>query len=308
MTQADASTGNEFLTVAEAADRTGQSRLRVREAAARGLIRSRRDNEGRLRVDLPGAELPRDAQGTLDPDAIIGFLFDELEDVQAGAAEAAARADRLADLVARQGMALDQAAEALDTSDAAQTRLAEMLDRAFDLLEQSQSDGAEGPLSEMLDRAFVVMDASAAENARLAQVSERALGHLDALGDGLENSLAQNARYDALLARAVALAEANGADTLAPATDRAFGLLEDALARAEAEHHLSDRTGRLLDRALQAGEQMQGRLGEQDRRIAAQDQTLDSALSMSERAVAVAAAAKSTPPRKRGFLGWLFGT
>ena len=41
-----------FLSLAEAAARLGVSRLKLREAIAKGVVPARRDNEGRWRVDL----------------------------------------------------------------------------------------------------------------------------------------------------------------------------------------------------------------------------------------------------------------
>jgi hypothetical protein len=275
--------GTGFLTVAEAAERLGQSRLRVREAAAKGLLDSRRDNEGRLRVDIPG-KIKDWGKGELSPDAIIGFLFDELEELEASNADKDARLAALSDLVARQADALDRADRALGDAETRQDRLSELLDRALSHLETQ-------------DRAA----------ARMADVSGRALDRLDRLGDDLEASLSQTARFDALLQRALAVAERDTRPDLAPATERAFALLDDALSRAEAAEHVTSKSAAMLERALATGERLQAQVEDHQNTIKAQEKTVETALGMSERALAAATATHQAPPAKRGFFKWLFG-
>lgn len=256
----------EFLTVGEAAERLGLSRLRVREAVARGALRGRIDNEGLLRVDVP--DTARIEDGPLDPADVLGFLFDELEEREALDAAKDARLAALADLSNRQADALDRAGAALEASVIRENRLSDLLDRAMAHLERP--------------------DAAAA--------------------------LDQTARFDALLTRAIALAEARDvADRdkvpdLAPATDRAFGLLEEAVARAEASQSAADQSSALLDRALAAGEDLEAQVTDHARTIARQDQTLQNTLRLSERAVALAAAGEHKRDTQTGFLGWLFAT
>lgn len=283
MTSKRAKHGTGFLTVAEAAERLGQSRLRVREAAARGILTSRRDNEGRLRVDIP-KKLKTLSGEDLSPDAIIGFLFDELEELEASNAEKDAQIAALGSLSGRQADALDQAAQALDTAEARQDKLSDMLNRA--LLHFEQQDD---------------------EQTRMAQVSGRALDRLEQVGDDLEQSLGQTQRFDALLERALTLAATQTGTGLAPAADRAFDMLETAIARAEAAQSAHSQSEALLARALSTGERLQTQITQQETTIAAQEKTVESAIAMSERALAAASAATETPPKKRGFFRWLFG-
>jgi chromosome segregation ATPase len=277
----DTGDGMQFLTVEEAARRLGQSRLRVREAAARGLLRSRRDNEGRLRVDLPEARaLARG--GDLGADDVLSFLFDEVEDLEATLADRDATIARLTDLAGRQAEALDRADTALGAAEAREARLSGLLDRALGHLE-AESDARD----------------------RLTDVTDAALARLEATGADLEASLAQTAKFEALLARAVALAERDsGAEGLKSTAERAMALLDDALGRAEAGEAAAARRDALLDRALATGERMQADLAEQAARIEKQGAALDTALAMSERAVALAARDNAPP---RGFWARLFG-
>lgn len=283
MTQKRAKHGTGFLTVAEAAEKLGQSRLRVREAAAKGILTSRRDNEGRLRVDIP--KKLKDLSGSeLSPDAIIGFLFDELEELESSNAEKDTRLAALNDVAARQAAALDQAGAALDDAQDRQAKLSDMLDRALRHLEAQDTT-----------------------TARMADLSGRALDRLEHLGGELETSLAQTQRFDALLQRAIALADKETHPDLAPAADRAFTMLDTALARAEAAQSAQHQSEAMLERALSTGERLQSRITQQETTIAAQEKTVESALGMSERALAAASAATETPPRRRGFFRWLFG-
>ena len=142
-----------FLTVEEAAERLGTSRLRVREAVALSLLEARRDNEGRLRVDLPdGGTLTRGDLGELDAEAILAFLFDDIEDLDADLTERDARIDALLELVSRQDAALARA------------------DRTVEALQQDKAR-----LAEMLDRALVHLEDSASREARLESLSDRAM-------------------------------------------------------------------------------------------------------------------------------------
>ncbi len=266
------SEGNQFLTVEEAAEKLGKSRVRVREAVARGLLNGRFDNQGRLRVDLPeGSDKLSDPKGKVDlePDAIIGFLFDEVEELGAATEEKVGEINALRELVDRQAAALDRAEKALNRSEKRQARLAELLERALDHLENDVTPG-----------------------------------------NDLRRSVELNARFDDLLARAMTVAEGRGGNdrtALQSTADRAFGLLEQAVARAEAEAEAGDRTAQMLDRALAAGERMQVEITGHQTRIKQQAETIETALELSERAVATAADIDTAPKRRRGLLRWIFG-
>jgi hypothetical protein len=262
--------GWQFLTVQEAAEKLGKSRLRVREAVARGILPARRDNEGRLRVDLPNRPHLPDAKASaktrpdLAPDAVLGFLFDEVEELEDALADRDAQLRALSDLLARQSAALENAGAELDASQARQARMSGLLDRTF--------------------------------------------ARLETAGDDLEKSLSQTARFEALLARAIDLAEVGRTDgdtaAFGQTADRAIALLDAALASAEAGHHATERTGEMLERALAAAERSRRDLEASNDRVAQQQETIETVLDMSERAVALVP--RDAAP-KRGFFRWLFG-
>ena len=288
MTRSGTVSGRQFLTVEEAAEILGQSRLRVREAAARGLLVSRRDNEGRLRIDLP--EKPRRVAGkgwpedtSLSPEETIGFLFDEIEELAEAEARQEAKIRALADLAERQADALDRAGVALEKAEGKQARLSALLDRALSHLENS--------------------DVAAT---RLAGLSERALTRLEETGVQLAQSRAQVDQLEVLLARAMALAE-DSADggKVGEATERAFALLDNALSRAEAESAMAGKSAALLDRALAASDRLEAELKRKDGEIETRRGQVETALGLSERAVAAAQAAEAPAPR--GFWARLFG-
>lgn len=309
MTSTSPDRGSQFLTVAEAAAALGQSRLRVREAVARGALTGRRDNEGQLRVDLPASGAPVPENGALDPDALLGLLFDEVEELQdlLGSKERDLLA--LGTLVEGQGAALEQADQALSQSEMKQERLSGLLERALSHLEASEARSDR--LRQIADRALEHLEGgqgqSDPQKERLTAVTERALEHLDRTTKDLETSQAQAARYDALLSRALDMAQQGGTDpAMEAAAERALGLLDDALARAEAGHQAQGRAGALLERALQTGERLQGELAEGQDTIKRQQRQIDATLSMSERAVELAAKT-STHVEKKGFFRRLFG-
>ena len=285
--------GIQFLSVAKAAKRLGVSRIKIREGAARGIIPFQRDNENRLRLDLSGlsGDVLDRAAGNVDQTALMNLLFDEIEelhdDLHARTAEVAA----LSNIASRQADALDSAASQMDQDAADKARLSDLLERALAHLETSEGERG---------------------NARLADVSDRALTALEATGDRLESSLSQNARFDALLERALEYAaigkaaEAADAKAMGVTAERALQMLDSAISDAEQSHHTVARTGDMLDRALQAGERLEGQIAERDREIENKTATVEKVLEMSERAVALAGV-NEPAPRKRSFWQWLLG-
>jgi len=291
MDRGDADDRMQFLTVGEAAVRLGLSRMRIREAAASGALPSLRDNEGRLRIDLSGvarngADVTPPSPDT-DPKTLISLLFDEIEDLQADLAAGSARERQLSDLAKRQADALDRAGAALDDDEEAKQRLSDLLDRALQHLEA---------------------DLSARE--RLSGIADRATGLLEGTGDRLETSLAQSARFERLLARALEVAETagqgGGDEALEGAVDKAIDLLDQATGRAEAAQVAGRQTEGMLERALAAGERLEKEVADRDARIAEQAETVDSVLALSERAVAIAGEGTGQV-KKRGFFRRLFG-
>ena len=121
-----------FLPLTEAAERLGISRLKLREAIAKGVVPARRDNQGDWRVDLLGvsdlSQTIKDVEA--DPQVLMGVLFDEIEALSVDLGVAEAERDRFATVTAR----------ALDAADAATTQVAGLrltTDRAFGLLDQA---------------------------------------------------------------------------------------------------------------------------------------------------------------------------
>ncbi len=286
--------GTQFLTVQEAARKLGQSRLRVREAAARGLVKSRRDNEGRLRIDLPETlRLPSSADkncgSDLEPDTVLEFLFDEVEELEHAISGKDTEITALSDLLERQSQALDRVDAAMAGKEQTESRLTALLDRALSHLET---------------------DAISVE--RLGSVTGKALAQLDKVGDDLEQSLRQSGQFEILLSRALELADLAKTQSdqqsaaLRQAAEGELTLLDDALAQAESGHSLSERTSDMLDRALVAGERMGLEIADLERQVGRQKDTIETALNMSERAVELASK-DAVPKRRRGFFRWLFG-
>ncbi|KIN64079.1 hypothetical protein Z946_2966 [Sulfitobacter noctilucicola] len=284
-------TGLHFLSVEEAADKLGVSRIKVREAAERGLIPSKRDNENRLRLDLSDVN-PKvlDKKGKrLTQARLMHVLFDEIEELHDVASAKAAEVEALRGIADRQADALDAAARRMDQD-------------AFD----------KAQLSQMLDRALAHLEAGGEDTARLADVSGRALSALEATGAHLEDSLSQTARFDALVARALDYADAGkdadakGTEAMAATAQRAMNLLDASLAEAEESRHAVVRTGQMLDRALETGARMEERIAQRDREIEDKSATVTKVLEMSERAVALATP-PDTMPKKRSFWQWLMG-
>ena len=164
-----------FLDVDEAARVLGVSRLTVRDAATRGVLPARRDNRGRLRVDLTeGTEALLERLRAAGPPsaAAVDGLFDEIEELTEAVAERDARLARLEALLERQDAALARAVSALEAdghggvpAQAAERTLA-ALERAVGRLEASE--GRERRLMDLLERAEAPMERAmaAAEEAR----------------------------------------------------------------------------------------------------------------------------------------------
>lgn len=293
--------GLQFLTIAEAAEHLGQSRLRVREAAARGLLGSRRDNEGRLRIDIPdslrlvaGEGWPDDT--SLAPDKAIEFLFDEIEELRDAEAE-------------KDGLIRDLTALA--------ERQADAIERAGAILTEKTQN--EARLSALLDRALAHLDQGADRSAHLKALLDHALGHLetteDKLGEafkrirdlerGIEKARSRTTGPSRPAAPAVSgqAGEPRSAE-MQETAERAMALLEDALARAEVERAAAFQTCALLERALDAGDRFEQELSSRDQKIEESKHTIETALALTERAVAAASSAGPAPER-RGLWRWL---
>jgi hypothetical protein len=164
--------GDGFLPLAEAAARLGVSRLKLRQAIARGAIPARRDNEGRWRADLSAAPADLSSARPAAPEALIEALFDEIEELSAERAEAEAVRDRLAGLVAAQAAALERAVAAAEAQAAEAARLGAVAGGALAAAEAA-ADRAEAMQSAadramaLAERASAALAAAQAEAARL---------------------------------------------------------------------------------------------------------------------------------------------
>jgi excisionase family DNA binding protein len=199
--------GEGFLTLAEAAERLGISRIKLREGIAKGVIAARRDNEGHWRVDL--AALPGDlrravAGVTADPADLIGTLFDEIEELGADLARAQETTERLTALAGMQ---------------------AEMLDRLTGLVEARTAE--RDRLGEIADQALAAAEEAGSRAAHLQATADRALGLLDRATGALDGVQGEIARLSAEAAeKDLRLAEHGSR------LERLFALSEQALARA----------------------------------------------------------------------------
>ncbi len=269
-----------FLTVEEAALRLGTSRLRVREAVARGMLSARRDNEGRLRVDLPERGHLPPAGAALEPDAVMGFLFDDIEEMEGAISDRDAQLARLSGLLARQDAALGQAEAALTRADAA----------------LAQAEAGKARLAGMLDRAFGHLEALAEREQRLAGVSDRSLAALEAALGQAEMKEQRVSQMAGILERAMHLAEqGQGTQDVA---ERAMTLLDDALARAEAARAAEAEARERGDAARQEAAALSDSLK-------SREVTLDRTLALSERATALAET--GAPAARKGFWRRLLG-
>jgi hypothetical protein len=276
MAKRRAANGYQFLPIGEAALLLGVNRLRLREAIAKGLVKSQRDNEGRCRVDLTSA--PDDlekamASSPTEPAALIDALFDEVEEMQLQIDERDGHLDRMQSLIERQDG---------------------VLHRSIELLEKYRSEIARG---------------AANSPEALASVSDRAMSMLDEVTGKLESTLAENERYRDLVARAINFSEEWSKATdaragrLADAAERAMGLLERALPEGESRVEAVQKLGGLVDRALAAGQLLEREVGEAREKLQRQDQVVGKVLEISERAVEAA----GRQPARRGWLAWLAG-
>lgn len=156
-----------FLPLTEAADLLGISRLKLREAIAKGVVAARRDNQGEWRVDLTGvADLTRQIKTVeIDPDVLMSLLFDEIEALTAERDRATTDRDRFA-LIA--GRALD-AVEAQDKALSGTTERAfGLLDRTVAALEVAKAESAAkdhhiASQSQHLDRLFNLSEQAVAK-------------------------------------------------------------------------------------------------------------------------------------------------
>ena len=189
-----------WLSLDEAAERLGVSRLRLREAIAVNAIAARRDNRGFWRVSLAGgarAAISRLKETRADPQQLIELLFDEIEDLNALMGERAASEERMAALIERQQAVLDRAlslAERPMEPGLDAERVAALHDRSQRLIEQTLakiegSDAEFTRLTGLMDRALTTAAGLDAEGTRRAEVAVKQQALLERVFHLAEQSL-----------------------------------------------------------------------------------------------------------------------
>ena len=275
MVEKSSVSGRHFLPVGEAAKLLGLSRMRLREAIAKGALPAKRDNEGRLRVDLSSVPPDLDTQiggKGMAPAELLDTLFDEVEELQGLLAERDGEIGSIRQLLERQDSALA---------------------RSVDLLGKRPEPSR--PDSQRTEE--------------LAGVSDRAMALLEETTAKLEAALEDNARYRQLLERALSLSEAamtpgSESGELTEAADRAMGLLDRALKEAESKGAATTELSAMLDRALATGERLENQIRESERLVRRHEAAVGRMLGISERAINLV----TVQPRRRWWLlAWLTG-
>jgi excisionase family DNA binding protein len=189
-----------WLSLDEAAERLGVSRLRLREAIAANAIAARRDNRGFWRVSLADgarAAISRVNERRADPQQLVELLFDEIEDLNAVMSERAANEGRMAALIERQQILLDRAlslAEKPAELGVDAERLASLHDRSQRLIEEmlgkiEARDGEFSRLSGLMDRALTTVAGLDAEATRQKDVAGKQQALLERVFQLAEQSL-----------------------------------------------------------------------------------------------------------------------
>ncbi len=205
-----------FLLLGEAAALLGVSRLKLREAIAKGLVTARRDNEGRWRVDMalvPDGLAVAVAAVPAAPEALMGALFDEIEELSGDLEAAQGVSGRLVALAGGQAAALERVMGALEAVASERDRFADVAGRAL-----------------------AVADDAEARAAALAATTERALGLLERTAVALDGARAEAAARDTLIAGH------------SGQLDRLFSLSEQALEAAGKARRAPGLVARILGR------------------------------------------------------------
>jgi excisionase family DNA binding protein len=182
-----ADTQDGFLTLAEAADRLGLSRLKLREGIAKGVIAARRDNEGHWRVDL--AALPSDVKQAVaavsaDPAALMGALFDEIEELGSDLAQSQDMTARLTALAGTQADMIDRLTTLVEARTTERDRLGQIAGHALSAAEEAETRAAH--LQSTADRAISLLD--------------RAAGTLESVRDDMARITREAADKDSIIA------------------------------------------------------------------------------------------------------------
>jgi hypothetical protein len=176
--------GDDWLSLDEAAKRLGVSRLRVREAIAAQAVAARRDNHGFWRVSLAGgtdASIRRMGERGVDPQQLVELLFDEIEELNGLLAERAVNEERMAALLARQQSLIERAMALVERPSEPgldPARVIELNERSQQIIEQALAklEGRDSELSRLtglMDRALATVAGLDAEVARQAEVAQK---------------------------------------------------------------------------------------------------------------------------------------
>ncbi len=213
-----------FLPLAEAATRLGVSRLKLREAIAKGVVPARRDNEGRWRVDLstvPSLLKPAIAAAPALPEDLMGALFDEIEELSSDLESSQHLTDRLATLAGAQADTLDKVTAALEVLTIERDRLGDIAGRALAAAHEAE-----------------------ARATALKQTTDRAMGLLDRAAGAIERTQAEMTWIKADAAAKDDMIAGHGQQM-----DRLFSLSEQAIEKATAAR----RTPGLIARVFGTG-------------------------------------------------------
>jgi excisionase family DNA binding protein len=220
--------GESFLTLAEAAERLGVSRLKLREGIAKGVIAARRDNEGRWRVDLqavPGDIRRAVAAVPADPADLMSALFDEIEELGHDLAQSQEATERLAALAGSQ---------------------ADLIDRMTGLIEARTEE--RDRLGQIAGRAIAAAEEAEARAARLQATTDRAIGLLDRAAGAIEGLRGDMARLSDEAAEKERVIAGHGAQL-----DRLFALSEQALDKAAADRRPAGLIARVFGTGAKTG-------------------------------------------------------
>jgi excisionase family DNA binding protein len=208
------SSSGAWLTLDEAAERLGVSRLRLRQAIAANAIPAQRDNQRFWRLTLPDdlAAVRRSIEtAKVHSQGLIDLLFDEIEDLNAHLSESASNEQRLAALAGRQQ---------------------ELLERALSLAENTSGNAAVdiGRVAR-LERSLASLDAKNAELATMTGLMDRALTTVAGLDAEVTRQRAVTDKQQALLERLFALAHENLDRLLAAPRRGLFGRIRARVGR-----------------------------------------------------------------------------
>ncbi|MGI9350049.1 MAG: hypothetical protein ACR2O3_00685 [Rhizobiaceae bacterium] len=235
-----------FLTVEEAAEKLGISRIRARESVLHGLTPARRDNQGRLRIDLSqvsslqaiGLEL--EARGSIDETEILDLLFDELEELQETVDQKNSDIHHLSQFVERQAMAIRNTEKLLDRQEQQQLQILELLNRCLAQLEQGAS-----------------------RTEKFQRIAQQAIDLLERSEEELASRTYQRQELERLLSGSMAVSEiavetsARTNKQLSKKLEAALDSADKALQSTEASDEKLRESQALLDRAVTIGERLQ---------------------------------------------------